>query len=155
MVSATFKSSGVPGLVSSFITFGNNEDEIDVEIGGGDSTNVQFNWYGCTPGQRVAHILNYATRYWHGIKELNAKGMRVACTFPVQTTLTSAGASLHGHIVNTPLDNSENYYTYTVHALVWRAPVDACAHRLTADRLERRAHHLVHQRCRAVHRDSG
>ncbi|SPQ93633.1 unnamed protein product (mitochondrion) [Plasmodiophora brassicae] len=79
VVSATFKSSGVPGLVSSFITFGNNEDEIDVEIGGGDSTNVQFNWY------------------WHGIKELNAKG-----------------ASLHGHIVNTPLDNSENYYTYTI-----------------------------------------
>ncbi|CEO96171.1 GH16 domain-containing protein [Plasmodiophora brassicae] len=45
VVSATFNQSGVDGVVTSFITMSNTEDEIDIEIVGADRYNIQYNWY--------------------------------------------------------------------------------------------------------------
>lgn len=44
VVSATFNQSGVDGVVTSFITMSNTEDEIDIEIVGADRYNIQYNW---------------------------------------------------------------------------------------------------------------
>eukprot|EP00474_Spongospora_subterranea_P002316 CRZ02774.1 hypothetical protein [Spongospora subterranea] len=45
VMEATIRQSGHAGVVTSFIGFSNEKDEIDIEITGQDKHNVQTNWY--------------------------------------------------------------------------------------------------------------
>ncbi|SPQ96125.1 GH16 domain-containing protein [Plasmodiophora brassicae] len=44
-VEIVMRQSGHAGIVTSFILFSNDRDEIDLEFTGYDHTNTQFNWY--------------------------------------------------------------------------------------------------------------
>ncbi|CEO94310.1 hypothetical protein PBRA_000095 [Plasmodiophora brassicae] len=123
VVEATFKQSGVPGVVSSFILASNDLDEIDLEITGADLYNVNSNWY-----YRGKELLNAQGQNVNGYSYwTNDNNADVYHTYRIDWNAERIQWAINGVVFKTALANETTGYGFPssparISFGVWQTP---------------------------------